>query len=159
MSSPLLAKTIEDKRYLWLEGTNQYVVLEHEAFTVVEKLINGVLPKTIAIHLETTLAVPFEAALNFVKELEERVLNSSITVQDKSINELSKVTIPSNFQIITTYRVNNKFIKVSYNSDLEASYIHPKFAHLETETSDKEIDFKVFIANDKIYLAINNKVR
>jgi excisionase family DNA binding protein len=28
MSSPLLTKTIEDKRYLWLEGTNQYVVLE-----------------------------------------------------------------------------------------------------------------------------------
>jgi hypothetical protein len=51
MSSPLLTKTIEDKRYLWLEGTNQYVVLEHEAFTVVEKLIKGVLPKTIATDL------------------------------------------------------------------------------------------------------------
>jgi len=159
MSSPLLTKTIEDKRYLWLEGTNQYVVLEHEAFTVVEKLINGVLPKTIAIHLETTLLVPFEAALNFVKELEERVLNSSITVQEKSIIELSKVTIPDKFKVITTYRVNNTLIKVSYKGDLEASYIHPKFAHLETETADKEIDFKVFTANDKIYLAINNKVK
>jgi len=159
MSSPLLTKTIEDKRYLWLEGTNQYVVLEHEAFTVVEKLINGVLPKTIAIHLETTLSVPFEAALNFVKELEERVLNSSITVQEKSVIELSKVTIPDNFKIITTYRVNNTLIKVSYKGDLEASYIHPKFAHLETETANKEIDFKVFTANDKIYLAINNKVK
>ena len=159
MSSPLLTKTIEDKRYLWLEGTNQYVVLEHEAFTVVEKLINGVLPKTIAIHLETTLSVPFEAALKFVKELEERVLNSSITVQEKSIIELSKVTIPDKFKVITTYRVNNTLIKVSYKGDLEASYIHPKFAHLETETADKEIDFKVFTANDKIYLAINNKVK
>ena len=158
MSSPLLTKTIEDKRYLWLEGTNQYVVLEHEAFTVVEKLINGVLPKTIATDLETTLSVPFEAALKFVKELKERVLNSSITVQEKSIIELSKVTIPSNFEIITTYRVNSTLIKVSYKGDLEASYIHPKFAHLETEISNKEIDFKVFIANDKIYLAINNKV-
>ncbi len=159
MSSPLLTKTIEDKRYLWLEGTNQYVVLEHEAFSVVEKLINRVLPKTIAIHLETTLSVPFEAALKFVKELEERVLNSSITVQEKSIIELSKVTIPSNFEIITTYRVNSTLIKVSYKGDLEASYIHPKFAHLETETVDKEIDFKVFTANDKVYLAINNKVK
>lgn len=159
MSSPLLTKTIEDKRYLWLEGTNQYVVLEHEAFSVVEKLINRVLPKTIAIHLETTLSVPFEAALKFVKELEERVLNSSITVQEKSIIELSKVTIPSNFEIITTYRVNSTLIKVSYKGDLEASYIHPKFAHLETETADKEIDFKVFTANDKVYLAINNKVK
>ena len=158
MRSSLLAKTIEDKKYFWLEETNQYVVLEHEAFTVVEKLINGVLPKTIAIHLETTLSVPFEAALKFVKELEERVLNSSITVQEKSINDLSKVTIPSNFEIITTYRVNNTLIKVSYNSALEASYIHPKFAHLETEISNKEIDFKVFIAKDKIYLVINNKV-
>lgn len=37
--------------------------------------------------------------------------------------------------------------------------MHPKFAHLETETSNKEIYFKVFIANDKIYLAMNNKVR
>ena len=159
MSSPLLTKTIEDKRYLWLEGTNQYVVLEHEAFSVVEKLINGVLPKTIAIHLETTLLVPFEAALNFVKELEERVLNSSITVQEKSIIELSKVTIPDKFKVITTYRVNNTLIKVSYKGDLEASYIHPKFAHLETETADKETDFEVFTANDKIYLAINNKVK
>ena len=159
MSSPLLTKTIEDKRYLWLEGTNQYVVLEHEAFSVVEKLINRVLPKTIAIHLETTLSVPFEAALKFVKELEERVLNSSITVQEKSIIELSKVTIPDKFKVITTYRVNNTLIKVSYKGDLEASYIHPKFAHLETETADKEIDFKVFTANDKIYLAINNKVK
>ena len=159
MSSPLLTKTIEDKRYLWLEGTNQYVVLEHEAFTVVEKLINGVLPKTIATDLETTLSVPFEAALKFVKELKERVLNSSITVQEKSIIELSKVTIPSNFEIITTYRVNSTLIKVSYKGDLEASYIHPKFAHLETETANKETDFKIFIANDKIYLAINNKVK
>ena len=159
MSSQLLTKTIEDKRCLWLEGTNQYVVLEHEAFTVVAKLINGVLPKTIAIHLETTLLVPFEAALNFVKELEERVLNSSITVQEKSIIELSKVTIPDNFKIITTYRVNSTLIKVSYKGDLEASYIHPKFAHLETETADKETDFEVFTANDKIYLAINNKVK
>ena len=158
MRSSLLAKTIEDKKYFWLEETNQYVVLEHEAFTVVEKLINGVLPKTIAIHLETTLAVPFEAALKFVKELEERVLKPSIVSQEKSINDLSKVTIPSNFEIITTYRVNNTLIKVSYNSALEASYIHPKFAHLETEISNKEIDFKVFIAKDKIYLAINNKV-
>lgn len=159
MSSPLLTKTIEDKRYLWLEGTNQYVVLEHEAYSGVEKLINGELAKTIAIHLETTLSVPFEAALKFVKELKERVLNSSITVQEKSIIELSKVTIPSNFEIITTYRVNSTLIKVSYKGDLEASYIHPKFAHLETETADKEIDFKVFTANDKIYLAINNKVK
>jgi len=159
MSSPLLTKTIEDKRYLWLEGTNQYVVLEHEAYSGVEKLINGELAKTIAIHLETTLSVPFEAALKFVKELKERVLNSSITVQEKSIIELSKVTIPDNFKIITTYRVNSALIKVSYKGDLEASYIHPKFAHLETETADKEIDFKVFTANDKIYLAINNKVK
>jgi hypothetical protein len=158
MRSSLLAKTIEDKKYFWLEETNQYVVLEHEAFTVVEKLINGVLPKTIAIHLETTLAVPFEAALKFVKDLEERVLKPSIVSQEKSINDLSKVTIPSNFEIIKTYRVNNTLIKVSYNSALEASYIHPKFAHLETEISNKEIDFKVFIAKDKIYLAINNKV-
>jgi len=159
MSSPLLTKTIEDKRYLWLEGTNQYVVLEHEAFSVVEKLNKGVLLKTIATDLETTLSVPFETALKFVKELEERVLNSSITVQENSINELSKVTIPDNFKIITTYRVNNTLIKVSYKGDLEASYIHPKFAHLETKTANKEIDFKIFIANDKIYLAINNKVK
>ena len=109
MSSPLLAKTIEDKRYLWLEGTNQYVVLEHEAFTVVEKLINGVLPKTIATDLETTLAVPFEAALKFVKELEEDFQN--FKDQEKIINDLSKVTIPSNFEMITTYRVNNTLYK------------------------------------------------
>jgi hypothetical protein len=158
MSSPLLTKTIENKRYLWLEGTNQYVVLEHEAFNVVEKLIKGVLPKTIATDLETTLSVPFKAALKFVKELEERFLKSPTRGQEKSINDLSKVTIPDNFKITTTYQVNNTLIKVSYKSDLEASYIHPKFAHLETETSNKETDFKVFIANDKIYLAIKSKV-
>ena len=159
MSSPLLTKTIENKRYLWLEGTNQYVVLEHEAFTVLEKLIRGVLAKTIATDLETTLSVPFNAALNFVIELEERFLKPPTRGQEKSINDLSKVTIPDNFKITTTYQVHNKLIKVSYKSDLEASYIHPKFAHLETETSNKEIDFKVFTANDKIYLAINNKVK
>ncbi len=158
MRSSLLAKTIEDKKYFWLEETNQYVVLEHEAFTVVEKLIKGVLPKTIATDLETTLSVPFKAALKFVKELENQILKSPTPDQDKSINNLSKVIIPSNFEVTTTYQVNNKLIKVSYKSDIEASYIHPKFAHLETETSNKEIDFKIFIAKDKIYLAINNKV-
>ena len=141
-----------------MEETNQYVVLEHEAFTVVEKLIKGVLPKTIATDLETTLSVPFKAALKFVKELENQILKSPTPDQDKSINNLSKVIIPSNFEVTTTYQVNNKLIKVSYKSDIEASYIHPKFAHLETETSNKEIDFKIFIAKDKIYLAINNKV-
>ena len=159
MSSSLLSKTIEDKRYLWLERTNQYVVLEQEAFIVAEKLIKGETPKTIATHLETTLSVPFEAALKFIKELEDQILNSSISGQEKSINCLSNITIPSDFEITTTYQVNNTLIKVSYKSDVEASYIHPKFAHLETETANKEIDFKVFTANDKIYLAINNKVK
>lgn len=159
MSSSLLSKTIEDKRYLWLERTNQYVVLEQEAFAVAEKLIKGEIPETIATHLETTLSVPFEAALKFIKELEDQILNSSTKGQEKSINCLSKTTIPSDFEITTTYQVNNTLIKVSYKSDVEASYIHPKFAHLETETADKEIDFKVFLANDKIYLAINNKVK
>ena len=77
MSSSLLSKTIEDKRYLWLERTNQYVVLEQEAFAVAEKLIKGEIPETIATHLETTLSVPFEAALKFVKELEDQILNWS----------------------------------------------------------------------------------
>ena len=159
MSSSLLSKTIEDKRYLWLERTNQYVVLEQEAFKVAEKLIKGELPKTIATHLETTLSVPFEAALKFVKELEDQILNSSTKGQEKSINCLSNTTIPSDFEITTTYQVNNTLIKVSYKSDVEASYIHPKFAHLETDKPKKVSDFKVFIAHDKIYLAINNKVR
>ncbi len=88
MSGPLLFKTIEDKRYLWLEGTNQYVVLEHEAFTIVEKLTEGLLPNTIAKYLETALSVPFEVALKFVKELEDKVLKSPTRVQDKSMNDL-----------------------------------------------------------------------
>ena len=159
MSSFLLSKTIEDKRYLWLERTNQYVVLEQEAFTVAEKLIKGETPKTIATHLETTLSVPFEAALKFIKELEDQILNSSTKGQEKSINCLSKITIPSDFEITTTYQVNNTLIKVSYKSDVEASYIHPKFAHLETDKLKKGTDFKVFINHDKIYLVINNKVR
>ena len=95
----------------------------------------------------------------FVKELENQFIKPSSGIQDKSINDLSKATIPSNFEIIRTYQVNNTRIKVSYKSALEVSYIHPKFAHLETEISKTEIDFKIFIANDKIYLAINNKVR
>jgi hypothetical protein len=159
MSSFLLSKTIEDKRYLWLERTNQYVVLEQEAFIVAEKLIKGETPKTIATHLETTLTVPFEAALELVKELEDQILNSSTKGQEKSINCLSNITIPSDFDITTTYQVNNTLIKVSYKSDVEASYIHPKFAHLETDKLKKGTDFKVFINHDKIYLAINNKVR
>ena len=159
MSSSLLSKTIEDKRYLWLERTNQYVVLEQEAFKVAEKLIKGEIPETIATHLETTLSVPFEAALKFVKELEDQILNSSTKGQEKSINYLSKTTIPSDFEITTTYQVNNTLIKVSYKSDVEASYIHPKFAHLETDKLNKVTDFKVFITHDKIYLAINNKVK
>ena len=159
MSSSLLSKTIEDKRYLWLERTNQYVVLEQEAFAVAEKLIKGEIPETIATHLETTLSVPFEAALKFVKELEDQILNSSTKDQEKSINCLSKTIIPSDFEITTTYQVNNTLIKVSYKSDVEASYIHPKFAHLETDKLNKVTDFKVFITHDKIYLAINNKVK
>jgi hypothetical protein len=86
MSSLLLTKTIEDKRYLWLERTNQYVVSEHEAFTVVEKLLKGVLPKAIATDLETILSVPFKAALKFVKELEERFLKSPTRGQDNRVN-------------------------------------------------------------------------
>ena len=117
MSSSLLSKTIEDKRYLWLERTNQYVVLEQEAFTVAEKLIKGETPETIATHLETAFSVPFEAALKFVKELEDQILNSSTKCQEKSINCLSNITIPSDFEITTTYQVNNILIKVSYKSD------------------------------------------
>lgn len=159
MSKAFLTKTIEAKKYLWLENANQYVVLEDQAFAVVEKLINGVLPKTIAADLETTLAVPFEEALKFVKELEAGVLKQAKKNQEKNNKDLSKVTIPDNFKSTTTYQVNNTLLKVAFKSAVEASYIHPKFVHLEVESTDKEIDFKVFIAEDKIYLAIHDKIK
>ena len=71
----------------------------------------------------STSMVLSKAALKFVKELEEGFLKSPTRGQEKSINELSKVTIPSNFEITATYQVNSKLIKVSYKGDLEASYI------------------------------------
>ena len=152
-------KQIEDKTIVWFEDTNNYLVLETTAASILKKIDKGVDRTQIAATLSKQTKVTLEQAKDFIIDFEKRIYHQEPFAKVDQNNHGKDVKFPTSFNSSIHYQIKNSVFKISYLSALECSYIHPKFAHLVIDTPNRaDYEFDIFIQNDFIYLFVEKKL-
>ena len=156
--SKILFKPIEDKTIVWFSTNNEYVVVENETAAILEKRQSGISVKEIASEIAEKLEVPFENAREFILELETHFFKGKYAEDIPQITHPNTIKKPTSYEFVDYYLINEIVCKVSFLSARERELIHPKFAHLVTEPSEKfDHEFEVFIENKKVHLFVNQQ--
>ena len=152
-----LHKPIEDKTLVWFENRNEYSILENTTADILKRLSKGIPVNKIAEVLSKKLDVPVEKTIDFILDLEHNFFNKEKPTSPKFINDYRDIKYPEKFEFIKYYQINNKIFKVSYLSEKELSFVHPKFNHLSIEnTVSFDYQFDVFINTNYIFFYIDN---
>ena len=154
-----LYKTAKDKTIVWFENSNEYLILENTTADILKRLSKGISVKEIAEALAKKLSVPLEKTIDFILDLEKRIYEPKNNQESEIINDYRDIKIPTSFEFIKYYKINNLVFKVSFLSEKELSLVHPKFSHLVIEDTDKiDVEFDVFINNKYIFLFVDQKI-
>lgn len=153
----LLFKIVEDKTITWIEDSNEYIVLENTTADILKRLSKGVSVIEIARGLSKKLEVPLEKAKDFILDLQINIFSNKNLDHVDIINDYRAIKKPTSYEYIKYYKINNIIFKVSFLSETELSFIHPKFDHLVIENSTVfHNEFDIFIDNNFIFLYVNN---
>jgi hypothetical protein len=157
--SHILYKKIEDKTIVWFESSNKYLVLENTAAAILKKLNKGIAVLEIATSLSKKIAVPLAQTIDFILDLEKRIYKNKKNTELEIAYHTKGIKFPKTFNHNKHYKVNNIVFKISYLTERELSFVHPKFEHLVI-TSPKKIDyeFDVFTQNKICYLFVEKKL-
>lgn len=152
-----LYKVIEGKTITWFEKDNTYVVLENTTADILKRLNKGIPVHEIAAVLSKKLAVPLDKTIDFIIELEQKFLRAKKAKKSEIGNDYRDLQRPKHFEFVKYYKINNTVFKVSFLSEKELVYVHPKFAHLVIDGAHNfENEFEVFINHNYIFLYVNN---
>lgn len=158
MNSTIL-KEIESKSIVWFQNSNQYIVLEPLAARIAHDLHLKKNIEQIALQLEKDLTLPVKKGIDFITNVNRKI----VIPNQKKKNEAPATNKgdfqkPNSFQFVKHYKINDKIIKTEFSNELELSLIHPKFAHLETISSNNiHFSFQIFSNSNCIHLVVDNE--
>lgn len=153
-----LFQKIEDKTIVWSEDSNKYLLLEDTTAAIIKRLYTGDTIQEIATTLANDIAVPLDAAIDFIVDLEKKINTSKAEKKIKTEAIDTAIIKPTHFEYTKYYKVNEFFFKVAFSSEYELYLIHPKFAHLEVlPQKNPSHTFTVFSQKHCIYLYVDNQ--
>ena len=153
----MVSKALKEKFLIWFQQSNRYLVCDTVIHSMLEDLETGISPEA----LIKTIAQESELELNAIQD----IVNNVVELRATYLNPLDLIPqhtpkhIPETFKIERFFKVNDTVFKVSYLSELETSYLDPKFEHLNIPYSNTfDYHFKVFNEADITYLVVNDQV-
>ncbi|WP_435414705.1 hypothetical protein [Polaribacter aestuariivivens] len=154
--SHFLYQTLENKTVVWFENNNEYLVLENTTADILKRLSKGISVKEIASALAKKLSVPLEKTIDFVLDIEKDIYAKKNIENTSITNDYRDILKPKNFEYTKYYKINNLLFKVEFSSEYELYLVHPKFAHLEVQTT-KTVShtFAVFLNNNFIFFYVD----
>lgn len=154
-----IVKTIENKSVVWFEPSNQYLVVETITGTIITGLVEGRDIKKMTQELETDLDIPFEKAIDFILDLEEKLVKPNMEIDPSPKLNKKNYQGPKYFAFQKFYKINSRVFRIDFSNEFEVSLIHPKFAHLECEESSSYDDyFQAFNQGNYTYLVVNDEL-
>lgn len=154
----LLYKVVEDKTITWFKNSNEYVIFENTTADILKRIHKGIPIKVIAEAVSKKLSVPLEKSIDFIIDLENQINKALTKIRPELINDYRDIKKPKKYKFTKYYQINEVAFQVSYLNDLELSYIHPKFAHLEiSETKKIHFYYEIFIDTNYIFLYLDNE--
>jgi hypothetical protein len=155
----IIVKELEQKSVVWFQPSNQYLLLEPTTASIIKAISEKKEIKKIATELENELDIPFEKAIDFILDLEEKIIKPNTEVDLKPSVNGKNYDAPKSFGYTKYYLMYDKTFKVKFSSEFEVSLIHPKFAHLEVPTiSQPDYHILVFNHSNYTYLVMNDEL-
>ena len=158
MRNSILLKEIEDKTIVWFETNNNYSILEQRAAKIVEQLSNDKAVEVIAEEVANDLNVPFEKAIDFVIKLNKDLYKPNLKKEVNLTDYYRDLVKPEVFDYVKHYQINNLTLTSYFKTEKELDLIHPKFEHLEVNTSySSDVVFEVFSQHNYTFLFVDKK--
>ncbi|CAM1368841.1 conserved hypothetical protein [Tenacibaculum sediminilitoris] len=156
MKTKIIKRNLENKSIVWFEDNNQYIVVEPLVAEVLLLLHKGTDKQKVVTQLFNQINnIPSEQAIKLVNDIEALLLSSEKT----TFSNLTPVAKPKNFNVIKYYHINNLYFEVKYASEVEATLVHPKFAHLEVKKpANTQHQFEVYSSNSSISFTIDGSI-
>ena len=148
MSAYIISKKLPTSRIVWFGISNQWVHLEEPAWYVYTLLKKSQSHEAVARKCSSRYNLTFEESLRFVKEMagvftgfeEPFQIDPEINFSPEVLNKLDFTTFSTRY-----YHIKDKSIAFSFGSRTAEYFIHPPFAHLETEKSTTvNVHFEIF---------------
>ena len=133
---------------IWFEKSNKYIVLND---TINILLLNKLKPSVYPINNDFIREhqVNSSKLKDINKDLENLILECN---SEKQEEENKKIDINNGFlKCQSSFKFNNRVVKILYENENLRNLIDPKFIHLKTQEKEN-LTFKVFEKNKKIYL-------
>lgn len=151
----MVTKNIGHKSIVWFEDTNEYLVVEPIIGEILLLISKEVPKEEIVSLISKKIKIPKAELVNLIDDVTVLTKTSSVKNKDYKLDFISE---PKKYLESIYYNINNIIIKIDFASEYELSLVHPKFAHLETNASEKyHYHFKVFSSNNYISFIINDE--
>ncbi|MEN8158142.1 MAG: hypothetical protein ABFS10_14415 [Bacteroidota bacterium] len=155
----LLSRSIEDKKLVWFEATNRYVVMEEPAYEVFLKLKGSISNQSIAAWFSKAYDITTAEATSFINEIQQ-----FIDANRKPVALSRPAIYPDSNQVpaaidcyaVKQYRFSGSDFCFHYQHQRIERMIHPLLAHLECKyTGEACHQFHMFRLEDTICLQTN----
>lgn len=156
-----LIKTISGKQVIWFQNSNNYVLTNQLEADVVLKLSEGKYRSEILESCSSEMNISHEQADNFICSVEKMIEQQDQINVNKTSNYKNHYNslLTTDFSIRHYYKVFDRVVKVEYESSELEFLIHPKFAHLKTESDEDYCNhFKIFSDNDLFVLEVDGHI-
>ena len=154
-----LERSVEQKKIVWLEESNRYLLVEIPAFNVIKKIAEGQTRDEISAWCRKSYQLPKAKAAQFVDEIIHLIEIQKYKSNSKPQAFDSSIPIPDKFASRKNYLINGLYFSVEYETEQSEFLIHPKIAHLEVVTNcNTNHQFQVYQDKEITVLRVNGKV-
>lgn len=156
MYDTILFKKIENKELVWFRNSNSYIIMEPPSATILKKICSNESIHKIECWASSKLDVPNSTASIFVNDLVNLVTEHTNKKHIRESTAPLKTTMPHSFEFTKYYKSNDITFEVQYQTKYHKLLLHPKFIHLEINTScNAKHYYKVYTVDEKIILNVD----
>ena len=155
------ARSAGDKKIVWLQPSNSYLLLEISAYTVFKGIMNRIDHHVIGEELSVSYDLPPAEALRYVEEI--AVMIEKLSGQTTDVSGMASAFdhpyIAGPIHSLRHYKINGQRYAVEYATEHLENLVHPKFAYLECNAG-READhtFQLFQKDGQSVLRVNGEI-
>ena len=160
---PFIKKRIGRSYLVWFQNSNMYILLEEPAWFVFRKTAKRYKLETIVKEFTIRYVNTPEDSLSFVKDIRLAIekmnqVDYTQSMPDQYSDDLNEHNY-SPFSI-HLYKLGDKVIAFSYETNYFESFIHPLICHFETKEENNEMPiFELFAFQQRIVFRFNGEVK
>ena len=154
-----LKKNLGNRKIIWLEESNNYLLVDNHAAGVIERILTGGSKDEVADWCGKTYELPENESSRFVGEIIE--LLGKATDHSLTNTGILRSGIVSGLGDgeghARLYRFNHTLIEIRYCHPRLEELVHPRFSHLEVRSGEADHVIEILHRNNELILLVDHQ--